>query len=219
MVKPRVEETDVGIVGSIVTRDYDRMQRRFRDRGLLETMAVIKSGISFGKALEVGPGPGYLGLEWLNKTDGTSLTGLELSPDMISLAEKNAAEYGLTGRVEYCLGNGREMPFEDGSFDAVFSAGSLHEWDRPQKVFDEMARVLKPGGTCFVGDLRRDINPLIKAFMWLILRPTAMRPGLITSLKAAYTKAELEEILSGTNLTKTLVKTDPFGLTVMGRAG
>ena len=39
-----------------------------------------------------------------------------------------------------------ETPFEDGRFDAVFSNGALHEWDQPEKVFDEVHRVLKPGG-------------------------------------------------------------------------
>ena len=32
---------------------------------------------------EIGPGPGYLGLEWLKKTQGTHLTGVDISPGMI----------------------------------------------------------------------------------------------------------------------------------------
>ena len=55
-----------------------------------------------------------------------------------------------------------EMPFPQASFDAVFSSGSLHEWENPKKSFDEIDRVLKPGGRYIVCDLRRNINPLLK---------------------------------------------------------
>ncbi len=42
------------------------MQRSLRDRGWIETKLLIDHGFSKGHALEIGPGPGYLGLEWLN---------------------------------------------------------------------------------------------------------------------------------------------------------
>ena len=78
MVKPRIPETDHGITGEFNTEIYDRMMRRMRDRGWLETQEILGAGISSGRALEVGPGPGYLGLEWLKKTKGTTLKGLEI---------------------------------------------------------------------------------------------------------------------------------------------
>ena len=56
-------------------------------------------------------GPGYLGLEWLKQTQGMRLKGLDISPDMIALAERNAREYGLPDRVEYVCGKGSTMPF------------------------------------------------------------------------------------------------------------
>ena len=95
MVKPRISETDRGITGEFNTQMYDIMMRNMRDKGWIETNLIIKEGISSGLALEIGPGPGYLGLEWLKKTTGTRLKGLEISDDMIALARKNAIEYGL----------------------------------------------------------------------------------------------------------------------------
>jgi hypothetical protein len=65
MVKPRTIETTEGIQGEFDVEMYDRMMRRMRDRGWLETKLILKAGIKQGMALEVGPGPGYLGLEWL----------------------------------------------------------------------------------------------------------------------------------------------------------
>ena len=146
MTRSRLNETDQGIQGEFTVNLYDLMQRRLRDKGWIETKDIIKSGITKGLALEIGPGPGYLGLEWLKNTQGTSLKGLDISADMISIAERNAEEYGLSERAEYVHSSGDEMPFDDEEFDAVFTNGSLHEWSDPQKTFNEIWRVLKNGG-------------------------------------------------------------------------
>jgi methylase of polypeptide subunit release factors len=95
LTKPRIVETNQGIQGEFNVTVYDQMMKRLRDKGWMETSQIIKSGIDKGLALEVGPGPGYLGLEWLKKTSNTQLMALDVSPDMIQLAEKNAQEYGL----------------------------------------------------------------------------------------------------------------------------
>ena len=51
------------------------MQKRLRDKIWIETKDIKKSGITKGIALEIGPGPGYLGLEWLKNTQGTTHLG------------------------------------------------------------------------------------------------------------------------------------------------
>ena len=216
MVKARVPETDQGIQGDFEPRIYDQMQRRFRDKGWMETKAVISSGIDRGLALEVGPGPGYLGLEWLKHTQGTELRGLDISPDMIAIAEANAAEYGLSNRARYVQGNGQNLPFEDATFDAVFTNGSLHEWSEPEKTFAEVHRVLKSGARYFISDLRRDISPLMRWLMYSMTRPKAIRPGLITSLDASYTQKEAEEMLKRSPLKSAKVSKNVMGIVVIG---
>ena len=69
--------------------------------------SIIKSGITHGIALEIGPGPGYLGLEWLKKTNGTILRGVDISKEMIKIAEENAGEYRLQNRVKYVQSDDR----------------------------------------------------------------------------------------------------------------
>ena len=216
MVKPRVVETGEGITGEFNVQMYDAMMRRLRDRGWLETKLIIGEGIASGHALEVGPGPGYLGLEWLSKTVDTTLQGLDISEDMIPIAERNAGEYGLTERVKYVKSDASEMPFEDGYFDAVFSNGSLHEWAMPVAILNEVARVLKPGGRYCISDLRRDMNPLIKWFMWFVTKPKEIRPGLISSINAAYTLEEAEDLLTGTQLQGWRVRKNVLGIVISG---
>jgi len=217
MVKPRIAETDSGITGEFNTQMYDIMMRNMRDKGWIETNLILKEGISSGLALEIGPGPGYLGLEWLKKTERTRLKGLEISGDMIALARKNATEYGLSDRVEYYQGDAAKMPFEDGHFDAVFSNGSLHEWAHPGNIFDEIARVIKPGGRYVISDLRRDMIAPIRWFLWLSAKPKEMRPGLITSINAAYTPIEIHLLLQQPCLTGWNISQDQIGFVISGQ--
>lgn len=216
MVKPRVIETEQGIQGEFDVQAYDSMMRRMRDKGWMETNLILKAGIREGLALEVGPGPGYLGLEWLKKTDGTSLKALEISPEMMKIAEGNAREYRLETRVNYVEGNAQEIPFEDNVFDGVFTNGSLHEWAQPEFVFNEIYRVLKPGGKYCISDLRRDMIPPVKWFMKLVVKPKEIRPGLISSINAAYTFEEIVAILGKSVLKGYRVSKVIMGLVITG---
>jgi len=217
MVKPRVVETDHGIQGEFVVQDYDKMMRYLRDKGWMETDRIISCGIDHGLALEVGPGPGYLGFEWLKKTSGTQLKGVEISPDMVKLALKNAKEYGVDDRVEYALSDAHRIPFDDNTFDAAFTNGSLHEWSKPEVIFHEIYRVLKPSGNYFISDLRRDMNVFIKMFLWLTVKPKEMKPGLISSINASYTFDEIQSILNGSKMKEALVTKTLLGFEITGQ--
>ena len=112
---------------------------------------------------------------WLSASSLVAhLTVLDLSPDMVALAQKNAGEYGLEDRVLYIQGSGSRMPFEDGSFDAIFTNGSLHEWADPRTTFNEIWRVLRVGGQYFVSDLKRDMPALLHWFIRLNTKPKEM---------------------------------------------
>jgi ubiquinone/menaquinone biosynthesis C-methylase UbiE len=216
MVKERIVETDSGIQDELAVETYDSFLRRMRDRGWLETNLIIATGINKGLSLEIGPGPGYLGLEWLKKTENTQLKGIEISANMIKLAEKNANEYGFINRVNYIMGDASNMPFSDNTFDGVFTNGSLHEWPQPEKIFNEIYRVLKPQGIYFISDMRRDMNFFTKSFMKAIAKPKEIKPGLITSINASYTPKEIQSILSGTALKNSTISCNPMGIIIKG---
>jgi ubiquinone/menaquinone biosynthesis C-methylase UbiE len=214
MVKARAIETNDGIQNEITVEMFDVFARSMRDKGWNSVDGMIASGIKGGDVLEVGPGPGYVGLELAKKIDPDSLTGCEISPAMLRFAEKNAAEYKIPAK--YVLGNCMEMPFRNDSFDAVISNGSLHEWENPIRAFNEIYRVLRAGGRYCITDLRRDVHPLKKAMVCLSTQPKEMRPGLITSLNAAYTLSEITELLRQSALCGATVTSDFFGLCIAG---
>jgi ubiquinone/menaquinone biosynthesis C-methylase UbiE len=215
LTKPRVPEAE-GVSGEFTVEEYDALMRRLRDKGYLDTDLILNTGIRKGCALEIGPGPGYLGLEWLRRTTGTFLKGLDMSSDMLVVAKRNAAQYGLTERCAYFEGRAQSMPFGDEQFDAVFSNGSLHEWTEPERVFNELHRVLKVGGRFCITDLRRDMNPIIRWFLKQNIKPKARRVGFLSSVQAAYTPEELSELLRKTNLAGAHVRGLRITLAVSG---
>ena len=215
MFETRIPETCDGIQDDITVKHYDLMQRALRDRGNLPVKDLVGNTKKGDKGVEIGPGPGYYGLEWLKQTDETELTGLEISPAMISLAEKNAEQYNLQDRVSYEEGNALKMPFPDAFFDIAFSNSSLHEWEDPGKVISEICRILKPGGRMMITDLRRDLSPEIFNFMKDYCESEEIKAGFVTSVMAAYKKEELETILSGINFSMSRIITHPYGLVVI----
>jgi ubiquinone/menaquinone biosynthesis C-methylase UbiE len=188
-----------------------------RDKGFHPVKSYVEAGLARGEALEIGPGPGYVGLEWLKQCPDSSLTCIEISPDMIQVAERNARTYGFENRTRYVSGDCQLMPFADRSFDCVFSNGSLHEWARPDLAFAEIVRVLKTGGSFCVTDLRRDIGICAKWMGWSNARPAVMRAGFLSSVNAAYTAEELKELLAGTKGVEFSVSEGFMHLAVAGR--
>jgi ubiquinone/menaquinone biosynthesis C-methylase UbiE len=216
MVRPRIIETDQGIQDEFDVQTYNSMMRSLRDKGWMETDHIITSGLTHGSVLEIGPGPGYLGLEWLKKTESTMLLALEISPEMTKIAERNAREYGLEGRVKYVKGDAHQIPFDDNTFDGVFTNGSLHEWSQPIRVFDEVYRVLKPGANYFISDMRRDMNPFVRRFMKLMVKPKEIRPGFVSSINASYTTDEIRSILDQSKLKGSVVAKTFMGFEITG---
>ena len=96
--------------------------------------------------LDVGCGTGYL-LELLAAEKPARYCGLDLSPEMIKMAEKKQ----IPG-AEYTVGSSESLPFEKESFDAVTCSQSFHHYPHPQKAMAEAFRVLKPGGLYILSD-------------------------------------------------------------------
>lgn len=216
MTPQRVPETECTTLGHTHAAAYDRMQEALREKGWLETGDLMHSGLDSGRALEVGSGPGYLGLEWLERTSGTRLLGLDKSPNMVAIARRHAQELGLDERAWHLLGSAEAVPFANGAFDLVFSSRSLHEWIDPGTTFTELWRVLRRGGRLYVSDLRRDLSRSARNFLERRMTSEMVLEGLRASIGAAYTIAEAMALLDETKIVGCEVIETPLGLRVTG---
>jgi ubiquinone/menaquinone biosynthesis C-methylase UbiE len=142
---------------------------------------------------------------------------MDLSQAILTLAAENATKVGLNGTLSWREGDAKAMPFKDGEFDLIVSNDSLHHWDDPLLVFDEIARVLKDGGRCIIHDSKR----LQRRWPWLFVKtisltiPRDFRVHWWNSIKSSYTADELRAILERSRLTGWRIEEDLMDLTVV----
>lgn len=119
---------------------YDR-QMNFFDRVLFAGGREWACSQVDGEVLEIAVGSGR-NLPFY--PDGTSLTAIEFSPEMLELARQRAGELGR--EVDLRLGDAQALEFPDESFDTVVCTLALCTIPDPAKAVVEAHRVLRPGG-------------------------------------------------------------------------
>jgi ubiquinone/menaquinone biosynthesis C-methylase UbiE len=97
-----------------------------------------------GRVLEVGAGSGAMASELLATHRGIKMTVTDFDPEMVDAAAERLAPF--EDRVVVRQADATELPFEDGSFDAVLSWIMLHHTIEWEKAISEMVRVTRPGG-------------------------------------------------------------------------
>jgi ubiquinone/menaquinone biosynthesis C-methylase UbiE len=133
---------------------------RGADAGALN-LAEVAPGMA---VLDVGCGPGILTRAAQGRVGpGGAAHGLDAAPEMVELAEREAARRGVGARFH--LGLAEALPFPDGTFDVVLSRLAIHHLpgDLKARAFAEMRRVLRPGGRCLILDFDPRISWLATA--------------------------------------------------------
>ena len=150
------------------------------------------------------------------------MTGVDLSDAMLTQAIANARLAGVAHQTDFRTADAAALPFPDASLDLVVSTLSLHHWDDPVPIFNEVARVLRPGGAFLLFDLRRDLGPAPWLLFWFVTHvvvPAALRQvgEPLGSRNAAYTPDEAAGLLQTSRLTEWRVARGPFWLSIEGK--
>jgi len=96
--------------------------------------------------LDLGCGSGGISLHLLKKHNAAHVTGFDVEEPVIRHAVDRATLLGLSDRASFVQAPPGPLPFEDESFDVVFSKDALLHVPDKDALFAEIFRVLKPGG-------------------------------------------------------------------------
>jgi SAM-dependent methyltransferase len=92
--------------------------------------------------LEIGCGMGCMASNWSRQ--GARISAVDLNPVAVSQTRRRFQVMGLEGTIQEA--DAESLPFEDQSYDFVYSWGVLHHTPGIRQAISEIHRVLKPGG-------------------------------------------------------------------------
>lgn len=115
------------------------------------------------RALDVGTGTGDFALALLARAHrSATVTGVDVSPGMLNVAERRAAKAGLGARYERLIASVESLPFVDGAFDVAVAGFVIRNVGDIPRGLREMRRVLRPGGRAVILDLHTPRNPTVR---------------------------------------------------------
>ncbi|MFT3680458.1 MAG: class I SAM-dependent methyltransferase [Ferruginibacter sp.] len=130
------------VFGGSIPAKYDRYLGPF----IFEPYAVHIAGMIKNnplKLLEIAAGTGRVTKHILQQMEKEALlAATDLNPDMLAIAKEKVTAHN----VEWMVADAQELPFADNSFDCVVCQFGFMFFPDKQKAFDEVFRVLKPGG-------------------------------------------------------------------------
>ncbi|MCN9244633.1 class I SAM-dependent methyltransferase [Streptomyces sp. RY43-2] len=197
-------------------REFDRTMRTQLIIPMQHLMKLLTPHVSqAAQVLEVGCGPGLVSLRLAALHKQAEFVAVDANDRFLEVARENAifanlVSYG--GRFTCDYAHSNHLPFDDDSFDVVFSFCAVPRWRRPEKTIAECTRVCRPGGTVVIYDLARDADEGMISF---VLQYSAGEADqFMRSLRSGYTVPEMRELLTGLGLGDWSVAREGINLVV-----
>jgi malonyl-CoA O-methyltransferase len=145
--RPLIDPRDVARAFSAASGTYDAaasLQTAVRAE-LLSRLDLLAAAPA--DALDLGAGTGHGALAIKRRFSRTAVTAADIAAPMVRLARRHSRFWR---RIRCVEADARALPFEDGSFDLVFSNLMLQWLQPPDRALAQMRRVLRPGGLLLV---------------------------------------------------------------------
>lgn len=139
----------------------DQMAIRTASRDAAFFLPYLRSGM---RVMDMGCGPGTITLGLAAAVVAGEVIGTDIDPSQVERARTLAVQGGV-GNVRFEVCDGYQLPFGDGSFDAVFAHAVFMHLNEPLRALAEIRRVLRPGGAVGLRDpgecgLHTPVTPL-----------------------------------------------------------
>lgn len=156
----------------------------------------LAAGELNGLVLDLGTGTAQIPVELCERHEDCYVMAVDASVYMLDVARYTIEIAGLIERIQLGHVDAKQLPHEDGMFNAVINNGMLHHIPDPTTVLSEMLRVTAPGGRVFVRDLLRpededSLQALVDAYA--SEADERQRKMFADSLHAAFTLEEIRQ--------------------------
>ena len=149
-------------------------------------------GVRSGIFLDVGCGPGWLGIHVARRSDDVQTLGIDLCPTMIAQARGHAED---CARVGFAQMDAARIDAPDEHFQGAASVQSAHHWTATEAILSEVHRVLKPGARFLIYEADRHLERVPDGW---IQRRRAWPPAAVVRLgwrRFGMDKAEWDSLM------------------------
>jgi demethylmenaquinone methyltransferase/2-methoxy-6-polyprenyl-1,4-benzoquinol methylase len=116
------------------------------------------------RILDVATGTGDFAIDLYRKIKPEQVVGIDLSQGMLDVARKKIEKHNLNNAITVQQGDCLALPFDDGTFNAVTVAFGVRNFEHLQQGYQQMHRVLRPGGSLCVIELSTPRNRMVRWF-------------------------------------------------------
>ncbi|MDG1380845.1 MAG: bifunctional demethylmenaquinone methyltransferase/2-methoxy-6-polyprenyl-1,4-benzoquinol methylase UbiE, partial [Flavobacteriales bacterium] len=122
------------------------------------------------EVLDVATGTADFAIEAAKKAPHLKVVGVDISAGMLDIGRTKVTKAKQDGRVELVLGDGEQLPFEDGRFDAFTVAFGVRNFENLPAGLKEMNRTMRSGGRGYILEFSKPRMFPMKQLFWLYFR-------------------------------------------------